>query len=80
MEQFGNQNGDTVFVSAYTSHPVLHIKKEGVEMQQRPFVMTFTDAIEKREHGGLVEAYKELAEPSLANWNNTLSSSKMTRG
>ena len=63
-KQFGNQNGETMYVSAYTSRPVLHIKKEGEEAQQRPYVMTFADAIERYgsriEQDYLSEAYKRV--------------------
>ncbi len=46
----------------YMLRPVLHIKKGGDELQQRPFVMTFANAIERFENelepDGLVDAYK----------------------
>jgi hypothetical protein len=62
-KQFGNQN-EAMYVSAYNSRPVLHIKKEGDEAQQRPFAMTFADAIERFgariEQEGLTEAYKRV--------------------
>ena len=63
-KQFGGKNGESMFVSAYNSRPVLHIKKEGDGEEQRPFVMTFADAIErfgqKIEQEGLTEAYKRV--------------------
>ena len=62
--QFGNQNGETMYVSAFTSRPVLHIKKVGEDVQQRPFIMTFADAIERYgtriEQDNLAEAYKRV--------------------
>ena len=62
--QFGNQNGETMYVSAFTSRPVLHIKKVGEDVQQRPFIMTFADAIQRYgtriEQDNLAEAYKRV--------------------
>ena len=57
--QFSDPQKETMYVSAYTSRPVLHIKKGA---DQRPFAMTFADAIKKFgsevSQDGLGEAYK----------------------
>ena len=51
-----------MFVSAYTSRPALHIKQGGEGSDQRPFIVTFADAVEKFgdriEQGGLDAAYR----------------------
>ncbi len=48
-------------MSTHTLHLLLHIKKEGDEVQQSPFVMTFENTVDRfgsrLERGGLVEAY-----------------------
>ena len=58
-KQFSKPEGETMFVSAYTSRPVLHIKRGGEERQQ---VLTFADALErfgkKINQEGLGEAYR----------------------
>ncbi len=43
-KQFSNPEGETMYVSAYTSRPTLHIKSGG---EQRNHVLTFADANEK---------------------------------
>ena len=59
-KQMAPESGEDMFVSAYNSRPVLHIK--GDTNTQRPFVMTFADAV--RRFGGkikdeyLEDAYK----------------------
>ena len=58
-KQFSNPEGDQMYVAAYSSRPVLHIKSgEG----QRPFALTFSDAIARFgmdvTQDGLGEAYK----------------------
>ncbi len=51
-----------MYVSAYKSRLVLHIRKVGDQADQRPFVMMFADAKEKFgtqvAQSGLGEAYK----------------------
>jgi hypothetical protein len=55
-----SEGGEDMFVSAYNSRPVIHIK--GDTNTQKPFVMTFADAVKR--FGGkikdefLEEAYK----------------------
>jgi hypothetical protein len=59
--QFSTPDKETMYVSAYTSRPCLHIKTGD---NQRPFAMTFADAIarfgSRIEQDGLGEAYKRL--------------------
>ena len=58
-KQFSNPEGETMYVSAYTSRPTLHIKSGG---EQRNYVLTFADAIEKFgkkiNQEGLGDAYR----------------------
>ena len=58
-KQFSNPEGEQMYVAAYSSRPVLHIKSgEG----QRPYALTFADAVARFggevAQGGLDEAYK----------------------
>jgi hypothetical protein len=61
-KQFSDSSGEIMYVSAYMSRPVLHIRKLGDQADQRPFVMTFADAIGKFgaqfAQSRLGEAYK----------------------
>jgi hypothetical protein len=50
-KQYGEEGGRVMYVSAYSSRPVLHIKdKTG---NQRPSVLTFADAVTR--FGGIVK-------------------------
>ncbi len=43
-KQFSRTDGDTMYVSVYSSRPVLHIR-EGEN--HRPFALTFADAVKR---------------------------------
>ncbi len=59
-KQFGGDGGDDMYVSAYSSRPVLHIKERN--RTQRPYALTFADAIARYgmtiDDDNLGEAYR----------------------
>ena len=58
-KQFAEPNGNTMYVSSYSTRPMLHIKSDS---EQKPFALTFADAMTKfgseLDQERLGEAYK----------------------